>query len=121
GRDQRGRPALQGGEAGGGQVAMRKEQILLLVCAGIAALLFMSARGRYDSVNAAALAEGATVDKVRAERPNVDGDLKADPLKEKWRALAAKYRPEKRPDLPELPAPALPPIVWVHPPTTPGL
>jgi tetratricopeptide (TPR) repeat protein len=98
---------------------VRKEQILLLVAAGIGALLVWSATGKYTEVGASVLPEGKDVPTIPTAQLDPDRGIKADALK--GRALFAQVRLEKRAPMPDLPAPMALPIFWVRPQTTPGV
>jgi tetratricopeptide (TPR) repeat protein len=97
---------------------VRKEQILLVVAATVGALLVWSASGKYTEVGAKDLSQGAPVPLVETRRPDPVTGLSKDPLT--GRAPWAVVRPEKRPPLPEIPAPAALALQWVRPIPRPG-
>jgi tetratricopeptide (TPR) repeat protein len=97
---------------------VRKEQILLLTSAVIGGLLILNASGKYTEVGASTLPQGTDVPVVSASQPDPTRDLDTKPLK--GRPPLAPVRLEKRPPLPELPAPAALPPWFVRPIPTPG-
>lgn len=97
---------------------MRKEQILLLSCAVIGGLLIMAATGKYTEVGADKLPPGSDVPVIAASQPDPTQHLDTKPLK--GRPPLAPVRLEKRPPLPELPAPAALAPWFVRPIPTPG-
>ncbi len=97
---------------------MRKEQILLVTCVVIGGLLIWGATGKYNEVGASTLPAGTDVPVITSTpRDPTDGLPKENQI---GRPPLAQVRPERRPPLPELPAPgALAP--WFVPPMpTPG-
>lgn len=99
---------------------MRKEQILLVACAGVGALLVWSATGKYSEVGATDLtfSPASAVKVVSGVQPDPVKGLSAEGLKP--RSLSAMVRTEKRPRLPEIPGPGPLPIWWVRLIPSPG-
>lgn len=93
---------------------MRKEQILLVACAGVGALLVYSSTGKYAEVGAAGLTYSSptAVAVVAGAQPDPVKGLSADPLK--GRPLSEMKRTEKRPPFPPLEGPVQPPFWWVR-------
>jgi len=99
---------------------VRKEQILLVACAAVGALLVYSSTGKYAEVGAAGLSfsSPAAVSVVAAAQPDPVKGLSAEPLK--GRPLSVMVRTEKRPPLPALEGPGQLPPFWVRLITSPG-
>jgi tetratricopeptide (TPR) repeat protein len=99
---------------------VRKEQLLLVGCAAIGALLVFTSTGKYAEVGAAGLtfSSPTSVAIVSAVQPDPVKGLSAEPLK--GRSLSQLVRTEKRPALPPLEGPPQPPFWWVRLITWPG-